>query len=325
MRKKTQNEDIAKRAKNLIKKWQSQVSVMNQHPRNNLNGIVNNNDTNSRPNSRTGNKELHKNNNETSFKVGVKRKRASGENSPMPVPPNRISSPLVRPSSPHVSRLTQKTSKSSSPRVSLQKNCVENRHGSPSSNINNTNATTSGRNTPVLNIKKHTSSDNHKNIKTITNEKQLTFDVDVKRADETYNSSPNLQKTKGFSVNTPSDTRIQENRISSNVLPETSDEKTTNSLDFNSRVFKPIATSSEPLTASTETELSRSVPTAFEAIPEEELSVTRRELPDDIISPDIPADGINGVFNENNEFREWTDEVVWRDKDYHILPYVILD
>ena len=60
-------------------------------------------------------------------------------------------------------------------------------------------------------------------------------------------------------------------------------------------------------------------------IPEEDLVVVRRDLPEDIINPSSHADGINGCYNEDGTWCSWTDCLPQNDGNLVILPYVTLE
>lgn len=60
-------------------------------------------------------------------------------------------------------------------------------------------------------------------------------------------------------------------------------------------------------------------------IPEEDLVVKRRELPEDIIDPMSEADGINGCYSQDGTWCQWSDTVSQNNSNLLILPYVILE
>lgn len=339
MRKKTGNEDLARRAKNLIKKWK--VSVMN--------GVAHN-DSNSRPNSRAGSRESNNitNSHESS---GKKRKRTSGVDSPVLNHVNKISrmaasagsSPRLKSSSPRPNKQTSNkkiTPKTSSPLIKTPNDGKRNKPNisSPLHNhsaVSNTQCTIE-KNDTKLNVNTNIHSNLEKPIPNIVLNNKV-IDNGHHHHHVTENSIvPKHDKDETLVECIASDTRVQENRISSydsgyQGTLSCEESTPTNSVDLDDKVFKPIMTptscTQQLLTSQNQTSPSAvcGVPQTFEPIAEEDLCVNRRELPEDMTAPDTPADGVNGVYNDNSEFCDWTDEVVWRDKDYHILPYVILD
>jgi len=60
-------------------------------------------------------------------------------------------------------------------------------------------------------------------------------------------------------------------------------------------------------------------------IPEEDLAVVRRNMPEDAVDPSSQADGVNGCYNEDGVWCAWLDCVTQRDSSLLILPYVILE
>ena len=60
-------------------------------------------------------------------------------------------------------------------------------------------------------------------------------------------------------------------------------------------------------------------------IPEEDLVVIRRGLPEDIVDPSSQADGVNGCYDKDGTWCTWTDCVSQKDGDLLILPYVTLE
>jgi len=118
------------------------------------------------------------------------------------------------------------------------------------------------------------------------------------------------------SITKDCDTRIQEDRISSidsGYQGTLSDEHSPTDLSQDEKKFQPIDKPPDDLI----------IPDSFEPIDEEELAVERKDFSEDPSSPSITADGVNGTFDQNGDFCNWTDEI--SHGEFSVLPYIILD
>ena len=70
---------------------------------------------------------------------------------------------------------------------------------------------------------------------------------------------------------------------------------------------------------------SNAIPEPPSDIPEEDLGITRKDLPEDVVDPSSEADGINGCYNQDGAWCPWTDCVSQNDSNLVILPYVTLE
>jgi len=121
------------------------------------------------------------------------------------------------------------------------------------------------------------------------------------------------------------DTRVQEDRIhsiDSGYQGTLSNDENSPSLSPDEKLFMPIdSLITNVVNAKTIAE--DVIPDHFDDIEEEELHVTRKDFTDDPSSPNVHADGVNGNYDSDGRFCDWTEEIAR--KDYSILPYVILD
>lgn len=316
MRKKTTNEDLSRRAKKLVKKWQTLVSnhlkktFKSDSPLNfpstppPVNGLKlkSSEKNHDRPSST-----------ELESKPNLKRKRTSAENSPLNLrqshspgltySPRSISSPrnkLVR-------VVTEKTL-SSSPRNACvaSKTLAKADEQNSASSVLNTDRLHNAEvqlKTPVEGAKNHI---NNNTIKSVENGHSK------------------------LAVVTATDTRCQEDRIDSTTTGEivsSSPDTLTDSLLLphtdiqivNSHQLSPRET------LETQNETQEVTPRTFDSITPEDLALSRKQLPLDHLSPDVEADGVNGVYSTDDSYCSWSDIILQRNNELHLLPYVILD
>ena len=365
MRKKTTNEELSKRLKRIVKKWQALLVSLNSKknsksdsPSNfipssgNINGTISKTELLERPKSRNGN-DRPSSCTPDQQKKAKKRKLNRAENSPLNLKP--ISSPKAKSNSPnlHLKSNYSSTSKSYSP--------IPRRMGAASPSISNVRS-----DSPKLNSKAHspsTSSLNTKQFKVISKvdlnsaEKAVGIGKDIvyNNLNQTHiergvvsnqqkqkrNISQNdLQNSAKITIHNfadiekSKDTRIQENRIIEEAKHEF---KNNNSIDRKETHIgymeqKRISNKEKQDHCSENIGSNESgsfiVPKSFEPIESEELGVNRRELPDNLLDVTSHADGVNGIFSTENEkesWHDWTEVIPQRSNELHLLPYVILD
>ena len=364
VRKKTANEELSKRLKRIVKKWQALLVSLNSKknsksdsPSNfipssgNINGTISKTELLERPKSRNGNDRPSACTRDQQKKA-KKRKLTRAENSPLnpkPISPKaKISSPNL-----HLKSNFSSTSKSHSP--------VLRRMGAGSPSISNVRS-----DSPKLNSKAHspgTSSLNTKQSKIISKidlnsaEKSVGIGKDIvyNNLNKTHIERgvvSNQQKQKGnisqhnlqnsakitihnfADIEKSKDTRIQENRIIEEAKHEL---KNNNSIDKKETHIdyveqKRMSNKEKRDHYSENIGSSESgsfiVPKSFEPIESEELGINRRELPDNLLDVTSHADGINGIFSTESEkesWHDWTEVIPQRSNELHLLPYVILD
>ena len=268
MRKKTENEDLAKRAKKLVKKWQKLVS---NHFKNlskstelpkagngtklppavavpQLNGIIKEHEE--RPKSCT----------DIQQKIGIKRKRTS----------------ISAQSSPLSEKDLAKVDASSKKIVDVVKkdtNLVNSNEG-----VNNCKAVQNGQ---------------HDNA-------TVAGEISVYHPDVTVDEKRTV--------------------FESSVL-----DKDNQKIDQDTRKDDLIASVVDSSPSGVAASSSSILPEPPTDIPEEDLAITRRSLPEDSVDPISEADGVNGCYNQDGIWCQWTDGVSQNNSNLLILPYVILE
>jgi len=322
LRKKVKNNELAKRIKTLIRKWKEDLEKLKTN-----NGL----DT-------TQAKQNTKQNNP----IGVKRKFNNTEDVKLRTSSPKVQSPSLaqrkHQSSPNRNHTRSPRPSTSSPRVSTSQSA--NRISTPStlspkrsnsrpSSRNNVSSPLSkkhARNTPSPLVTNHTNSKetipdsrnnncslNNQNNKTKANNENGVHDIDKKNSIEVTKEQFDLN-------NKDTDTRIQEDRISSidsGYQGTLSDEFSPTELSPADK-FVPIDKPPEILHSPPPPS-----PSSFEAIEEENLEVNRKDYVDNPTSPSVVADGVNGLYDDSDNFCTWTDEV--NHGEFAVLPYVILD
>lgn len=245
---------------------------------------------------------------------------------------HRTSSPRV--SSPNIQRVQQTSSPvrnrtksplpSGSPKV-LPKDRVVSRSSSSPNLANNSHSSSptaspssskTPRNTPSPLI-----TSNHIDTKPVKCQSDSTIGMNVKKNGnhngfhrDKLNSIDKKEQIE--SITKDCDTRIQEDRISSidsGYQGTLSDEHSPTEMSQDDKKFQPIDKPPDiPI-----------IPDSFEPIEEEELAVERKDFSQDPSSPSTTADGVNGTFDPNGDFCNWTDEI--SHGEFSVLPYIILD
>lgn len=319
MRKKTKNEDLSKRAKKLLKKWQALVSnhlkksLKSDSPLNfpvqtPLNGYVKKPDEQERPSSKGSN--IIKSGTSTPDRPVFKRKRVPTEHSPLNF--KNISSP--KPASPRCQGSTNiKKPKLAKLDAGLKPN-NKNKLNESESTLPNTE--TALRNNVSAALPEHASNLNLNNERLQPNVTQSTPKQDTHLSSKNNRQDSPVKNghptSANFIATKPTDTRIQEGRIKE--LHSTKNSPSTDSGVSSSSNINPNETSHNDIQVK-----------HFEPIEEEELVVKRKEIPTDFISPNVEADGLNGVYNSTEVYVPWTEILLQRDDELQLLPYVILD
>jgi len=358
MRKKTSSDDLARRAKKLLKKWQTLVNShlktlnpsLNRSVQNNpashsstpttlVNGLITNTGAlPERPKSCT--MELNEN---TLIVSGKKRKCLSVDSHKQ----GRASSlsPKSKAASPKPEKGYLSKHEVTSPKIKVVSSV-----GSPKNVTSNRKRKFRHRKVPSP----YTISQIAQDFTMGTESKLTTFGEDTAFS-RCSSSSPegfsisNIE-TNGdvnkhltgslhpeVTVDTPSDTRIQEDRITSknNVSVAFKDHHHTTVLECeNSLVSSQCShrvTMESKLTDNTQIqECGRVVDKEKLSneqnkldIEPESLSVSRKEFPINIKSPSIEADGVNGTFNDAL-WHDWSSMIHQSDNELIILPYLIL-
>ena len=320
LRKNLGNQDMAKRVKKLIRKWKQEIDKIKLE---NTNGITKD------PINRISSPLPSSDNNQ----AGVKRKinQYSHVNGKRQGPMQRTSSPRV--SSPNIQRIHQSSpvrNKTKSPHpVGSPKLLPRNRIVLPRSSSSPNLTSNSNHPSPTL-------SPASSKLARNTISPLATENTDIKPEKCSSESSIDLLNAKkngnqnGFHVNNVDsikkeqfetnskdcDTRIQEDRISSidsGYQGTLSDEYSPTEISLDNKRFVPI---DKPSTISP-------APDFFESIEEEELAVEHKQFSEDPSSPSTTADGVNGTFDTNGTFCNWTDEI--NHDEFSVLPYIILD
>ena len=272
MRKKTDNEDLSKRAKKLVKKWQKLVSNHFKNlsksvdspsnisgkstPTPQVNGIVR--ETIERPRSC----------NEIPLKKGVKRRRISISAESSPISDKDL-------------RKVEKGGRKGSDEGSRKEDFV-------ACQVENSDQ--------IQNGKHNSLGDNNGLDRFASNEELLPSTSRLKtsgiipQSSITGDLANDANETEGDWVAVPESTSCDPS-------------------DLNEFVHVAMIAAAEPPSE----------------IPEEDLAVKRKELPDDYVDPNVEADGVNGCFDEGENWCAWTDNVTQNDGNLSILPYVILE
>lgn len=324
MRKNLQDKELAKRVKNLLKKWKKEI-------KNNGNA---NDITNNRFNSQPGNLQNLKRNIDNNIQAGVKRKRTSAENSPL----QRTGSPRVSSPSLSAHRLQQSSSLvNSSPlklvsSPKLQTDKLPRNVSNPKNKTKIQEKHVENTPSPLINNSSHNNVqiDCNNKISDVLNKNQAKSNVPnnsnglhTVNETETENRLKDLTKAEEFDFVKDTDTRTQEDRISSldsGYQGTLSCDENSPSLSPDDKIFLPIEKTTE-----LGEEVRSTTPEHYEPIEREDLEKQRKEIPDNPVSPKTEADGVNGIYDENDQFCDWTEEITYKEKDYHVLPYVILD
>ena len=361
MRKKTSNDDLSKRAKKLVKKWQT---VVNNHIKKtkkteNLNGVVK--PAGSLNGSKVG-ESLPCTTEAGSVKAtGVKRRRVSPEDlkqttAKTVISPRLVSSPkpgssprvlLNGPPRPGVSPrlvsgissikdgpalLSSSPKQGFSPKIRSKLNSAKSKlsglvgevvSGEDNRRTLNSSLATEEL-TSELNCSDFLNTTIHKNNKQSSehNEQHIVNPLGKCSNEGSNNNAIGTDATATNST----DSRVQEDRI---VLSDYISPSTTNGTNYS---FTKLETETEtlddgdPTTSPTNTTSSDPViPKDFPPIESEDLEVVRKDLPDELISTLAVADGVNGVYNERTEWCPWVANVEQRSSELLLLPYVILD
>ncbi|XP_057299109.1 mediator of RNA polymerase II transcription subunit 26-like [Hydractinia symbiolongicarpus] len=317
MRKKTKNEDLSKRAKKLVKKWQALVSnhlkksLKSDSPLNfpvqtPLNGYVKKPNEQERPSSRGSN--IIKSGTSTPDKPVLKRKRVPTEHSPL-----NFKNISLKPVSPRCQGSTNnKKPKLEKIDGGLKPN-NKNKLNKSESNLPDTE--TALRNVSAA-LPEHASNLNLHNERLQPNVTQSPPKQDTHLSSKNNRQDSPVKNGHPVSANfiatKPTDTRIQEDRIKE--LHSTENSPSTDSGVSSSSNINPNETLHNDIQGK-----------HFEPIEEEELVVKRKEIPTDYISPSVEADGLNGVYNSTEVYVPWTEILLQRDNELQLLPYVILD
>ena len=360
MRKKTSNKDLAKRAKKLLQTWQT---VVNQHLK--LNGVVVSCDSDATPtvNGVKGD-TTHNNDTTTDVKLAVKRKRSSPDicSAKQALRPGLSPQPIRAGLSPRLVA-SPRPGGSPAPRQGLSPHMQQKRSGSPvvKSRLdpqNNDKLKRSGlmrdgmggvcepmaatlSDTTTLNKLNNNSSPLNNHEYNNNNSHKLSLNDVATIHHNNHNNNDRGSSKNSMSDGTPhpgtnsTDTRLQEDRIvlgdyiSKNKCPKVKD-----TLDVPGTPEPPLSLSSEPRDPDPATSTGDigveppgppPIPEHFDPIEAEDLVVVRKELPEDIGCVGSEADGVNGVFDTNGEWRNWESNVMERNNELLLLPYVILD
>ena len=320
LRKNLENQDMAKRVKKLIRKWKQEIDKIKQ------NGIAN------EPANRLSTPSPSSENMQAGLKRKININQYNNMNGKRQDLKQRTSSPRVP--SPNIQRVQQTSSPvrnrtksphpSGSPKV-LPKDRI-NPRSSPSPKLANNSHSSSPTLSPASNkIARNTPSplvtSNHTDTKPVKCESNVDSKVKKNGNHNGFHEGVNLKsidkKEQIESIITKDcDTRIQEDRISSidsGYQGTLSDEHSPTDLSQDEKKFQPI---DKPPDESI-------IPDSFEPIDEEELAVERKDFSEDPSSPSITADGVNGTYDPNGEFCNWTDEI--SHGEFSVLPYIILD
>ena len=364
VRKKTSNEELSKRLKRIVKKWQALLVSLNSKknsksdsPSNfipstgNINGTISKTELLERPKSRNGN-DHPSSCTPDQQKKAKKRKLTRAENSPLN--PKPISSPKAKSSSPnlHLKSNYSSTSKSHSPiprRLGAGSPCISNvRSDSPKSNSKVHSPSTSSLNTKQskviskvdLNSVEKSVGIRKEIVYNNLNKTHIERDVGNNQQKQKINISQNdLRNTAKITIHNfadiekSKDTRIQENRI----VEEAKHQFKNNSIDKKETHIDHVE-QKRMINKEKQDHYSENIgsnesgnfilPKCFEPIESEELGINRRELPDNLLDVTSQADGVNGIFSTENEkesWHDWTEVIPQRSNELHLLPYVILD
>lgn len=335
MRKRTSNEDLSKRAKKLVKRWQTVVSnhlniqSKKKGGTETVNGMIvgSRKDIGSTEHAASainGNKNLST---EKETKSASKRKRSTPDtcsaiSSLKPGSSPRITSSPRLGASPYISGskrpgvapgLGAATKRALSPKVCSKSEPITLK----TSGLVAGEYSTECKETVNISLSEELNcSDLNYSTQIGEYSQQKLFVTEEKETERCPKGNSN-SPLGDFAVSKPSDTRLQENRI---VLG-----------DFISK-SKPATTTA---TKSTERSIDVSldytdsdriaIKDGAHIIEPEDLVVVRKELPEDITSPESEADGVNGVYSSKGVWSSWEANIEERNKDLLLLPYVILD
>lgn len=311
MRKNIDDKELAKRVKNLLKKWKKNMEKLKEKKGNVI-------DTNNRSAAQLGNLQYLKRNIDTK-QTGLKRKLVGADvNSLVPRSSPKVASPSLMQRSNQSSPLSNNSSPKSvsSPKLLNHQQTISSpklgkhsrstpsplvSHKEQKCNLDGIQKKEDENEQSAISLTKQSSSNGiDKKVKEILN----------------HNKKPELLK----SLSTDNDSRFQEDRISSldSGYHGTISDENSPSLSPNDKLFLPIDNGK----ATDSLNEVKDIKTHFDHIEPEKLEITRRELTGDPTLPDTEADGINGVFG-NDRYYNWTEEITL--DDYSVLPYVILD
>ena len=354
--------DLAKRAKKLLKRWQglvahlSNVSVNSPFSRANtpesragtptLNGLLRKNELLERPKSCTPDLGQPHGNGQP---PGKKRKHpsSSSESSPPPpkIAPNSPGLKKMAPSSPGLKKIAPsspglKKITPSSPGLKSTKNRQGNGSIKSKKGVGGRRSSKSASPLTVTEQMdgevKITGAASPLAVSDVSLERIPSLDAERVDSGTSIDSGFGTESspvTNGFlkspqptaDVYLPSDTRIQEDRIS----PDSCLSADTDSLQPGQPVECEMQTDSNKVT---EYPFVPRVPPVISEpclpptdIPEEDLVVHRRELPSNMLAPQSEADGVNGTYNEEGVWTDWSANVSQRKGELLILPYVILE
>lgn len=319
-----QSDKMAKRVKKLIRKWKQEIDKIKLE---NTNGIAN--DSVNRISSPLPNSDV--------TQTGVKRKinqynQVNGKRQDLK---QRTSSPKV--ASPNIQRIHQSSPSRNrvksphpigSPKLLSKDKLIPPRsHSSPNlSNVSNSTSpgtpsnSKSARNTLSPLVTNNT--DKIKIEKMLPRSSVDSMNV-KKNGSENGIHVNNLDSNnkEQFDINNKdSDTRVQENRIPSMDSGYQGDEHSPNESSQEDERFLPIE---KPTNDTQSIPDLPPIPDSFEPIEEEDLEVTRKDFTENPSSPSILADGVNGTYDANDTFCNWTDEIAHG--EFSVLPYIILD
>ncbi len=288
MRKKTENEELAKRAKKLVKKWQRLVSHHFKNLSKSVDSPANLNRT-STPTLQVNGitkeagsfLEKVKSGNEIQRKAGQKRKFSGG---------SRESSPRIVQSR---SELVEECNTQLLHKNELQEGDIVNH-----SDVN------------------HSTSVNGKSKNKLNNELDTLSESD--------NLLPGVSRLKSLNERQiiKDDSKMEIEATNEHEIDDTGRQDSSHGSEINVNISVRLVKPEENLNLAIPSPTK--IPTPTE-IAEEELAVKRKPLPDDHVDVTSQSDGVNGCYNEKDEWCSWTDTVVQNNGTMSILPYVILD
>lgn len=346
MRKKTSNEDLSRRAKKLVKRWQTVVSNhLKKVKPETLNGVVKRKEIEQQSSLNGSKIETYQT--DPDVKLASKRKRNSPDNcvvksvdfsvaksaglSPRSSPKNNASPKGLPPgaspkhcASPIRGVSPKIKSKIDNSKAAKPSGLVAGELGSRntelgSAHIHRTLNSTFANDELAAELNcselNHTHENNNEKLEYLEKNHHRQSNEHLEK--NYYNdSSNNPAADTDTTITNSTDTRVQENRICLNqfigngtknsLLQQTTNIEIDNQID-------------------TMTETNEIIPNEFPPIEPEDLSLVRRELPENILSPENEADGVNGVYDPKNMWCPWDENVRQRDNELLLLPYVILD